>query len=94
MTQLAELIRTKQVTSVELTEMYLARMKRLNRKLLCAVTITEDFAMRQARQADQEIAAGHYRGPLHGIPWGVKDLYAAKGYPTTWGAAPFKNRDH
>ena len=91
-TQLAELIRTKQVTSVELTEMYLARLKRLNAKLLCAVTITEDLAMRQARQADQDIAAGHYRGPLHGIPWGVKDLYAAKGYPTTWGAAPFKNR--
>jgi len=91
-TQLAELIRTKLATSVELTEMYLARLKRLNPKLLCAVTITEDLAMRQARQADQEIAAGHYRGPLHGIPWGVKDLYAAKGYPTTWGAAPFKNR--
>ena len=91
-TQLAELIRTKQVKSVELTEMYLARMKRLNPKLLCAVTITEDLAMRQARQADQEIAAGHYRGALHGIPWGAKDLYAAKGYPTTWGAAPFKNR--
>ena len=91
-TQLAELIRTKQATSVELAGMYLARLKRLNQKLLCAVTITEDLAMRQARQADQEIAAGHYRGPLHGIPWGVKDLYAAKGYPTTWGAAPFKNR--
>jgi len=91
-TQLAQLIRIKQVKSVELTEMYLARMKRLNPKLLCAITITEDLAMRQARQADQEIAAGHYRGPLHGIPWGVKDLYAAKGYPTTWGAAPFKNR--
>ncbi len=91
-TQLAELIRTKQATSVELTEMYLARMKRLNEKLLCAITITEELAMRQARQADQEIAAGHYRGPLHGIPWGAKDLYAAKGYRTTWGAAPYKNR--
>jgi Asp-tRNA(Asn)/Glu-tRNA(Gln) amidotransferase A subunit family amidase len=91
-TQLAELIRSKQVKSVEVTEMYLARLKRLNEKLLCAITITEDLAMRQARQADQEIAAGHYRGPLHGIPWGAKDLYAAKGYPTTWGAAPFKNR--
>ncbi len=90
--QLAELIRTKQVTSVELTEMYLARLKRLNAKLLCAVTITEDLAIRQAKQADQDIAGGNYRGPLHGIPWGVKDLYAAKGYPTTWGAAPFKNR--
>ena len=91
-TQLAELIRTRQVTSVELTEMYLGRIKRLNRKLLCVVTITEDLAMRQAREADKEIAAGRYRGPLHGIPWGVKDLAAAKGYPTTWGAAPFKSR--
>ncbi len=91
-TQLAELIRTKQAKSSELTEMYLARLKRLNPELKCAVTITEDLAMRQAKQADQEIAAGRYRGPLHGIPWGVKDLYAAKGYPTTWGAAPFKDR--
>jgi Asp-tRNA(Asn)/Glu-tRNA(Gln) amidotransferase A subunit family amidase len=91
-TQLAELIRTKQVTSVELTEMYLGRITRLNPKLLCVVTVTEDLAMRQARDADKEIAAGRYRGPLHGIPWGVKDLAAARGYPTTWGAAPFKSR--
>jgi Asp-tRNA(Asn)/Glu-tRNA(Gln) amidotransferase A subunit family amidase len=91
-TQLAELIRTRQVSSVELTEMYLGRIKRLNPKLLCVVTVTEDLAMRQARDADKEIAAGRYRGPLHGIPWGVKDLAAAKGYPTTWGAAPFKSR--
>ncbi|MGA8222805.1 MAG: amidase [Candidatus Acidiferrales bacterium] len=91
-TQLAELIRTKQVSSVELTQMYLARIKRYNPKLLCVVTITEDLAMRQARDADSEIAAGRYRGPLHGIPWGVKDLAAVKHYPTTWGAAPFKNR--
>ena len=91
-TQLAELVRSKQVSSVELTEMYLARIKRYNPKLLCVVTITEDLAMRQAREADSEIAAGRYRGPLHGIPWGVKDLAAVKGYPTTWGAAPFKNR--
>jgi Asp-tRNA(Asn)/Glu-tRNA(Gln) amidotransferase A subunit family amidase len=91
-TQLAELIRTKQVTSVELTEMYLARLKKHNAKLLCAVTITEDLAMRQARDADNEIAGGRYRGPLHGIPWGIKDLASAKDYPTTWGAAPFKER--
>jgi len=90
--QLAELVRSKQVSSVELTEMYLARIKRYNPKLLCVVTVTEDLAMRQAREADSEIAAGRYRGPLHGIPWGVKDLAAVKGYPTTWGAAPFKNR--
>ena len=91
-TQLSELIRTKQVTSLELTQMYLSRLKKYNPKLLCAVTVTEDLALRQAREADGEIAANHYRGPLHGIPWGVKDLAAAKGYPTTWGAAPFKNR--
>lgn len=91
-TQLAELVRTKQVSSVELTQMYLARIKRYNPKLLCVVTITEELALRQAREADAEIAAGRYRGPLHGIPWGVKDLAAVKGYPTTWGAAPFKNR--
>src|SRR3984893_7879918 len=92
MTQLAELIRTRQMSSVELTEMYLGRIKRLNPKLLCVVTVTEDLAMRQAREADKEIAAGRYRGPLHGIPWGVKDIIAAKDYPTTWGAAPFKTR--
>lgn len=91
-TRLSELIRTKQVTSVELTEMYLARLKKYNPQLLCAVTITDDLAMRQARAADEEIAAGRYRGPLHGIPWGIKDLASVKGYPTTWGAAPFKHR--
>jgi len=91
-TQLAELLRMRQVTSVELTEMYLARIRRYNPKLKCVVTLTDDLALRQARQADQEIASGHYRGPLHGIPYGVKDLFAVKGYPTTWGAAPFKDR--
>lgn len=91
-TRLSELIRTKQVTSVELTEMYLARLKKYNPQLLCAVTITDDLAMRQARAADEEIAAGRYRGPLHGIPWGIKDLASVKVYPTTWGAAPFKHR--
>jgi Asp-tRNA(Asn)/Glu-tRNA(Gln) amidotransferase A subunit family amidase len=91
-TQLAELVRTKQVTSVELTEMYLSRLKKNNPKLLCAVTITDDLAMRQARDADREIATGRYRGPLHGIPWGIKDLAAVKDYPTTWGAGPFEER--
>jgi len=91
-TKLAELIRTKQVSAAELTEMYLDRLKRHNPRLLCAVTITGDLARRQAREADQEISAGRYRGPLHGIPCGVKDLLTAKGYPTTWGAAPFKSR--
>ncbi len=91
-TQLAELVRKRQVSSAELTEIYLARLKKYNPKLLCAVTLTENLAMREAREVDKEIAAGRYRGPLHGIPYGVKDLAAAKGYPTTWGAAPFKNR--
>jgi Asp-tRNA(Asn)/Glu-tRNA(Gln) amidotransferase A subunit family amidase len=90
--QLGELIRTKQVSSVELTEMYLARLKRYNPELFCAVTITEELGLRQAREADREISAGKYRGPLHGIPYGVKDLASAKGYPVTWGAAPFKDR--
>jgi Asp-tRNA(Asn)/Glu-tRNA(Gln) amidotransferase A subunit family amidase len=91
-TQLAELIRTKQATSLELTQMYLARIKRYNSKLLCVVTITEDLALQQAREADKEIAVGHYRGALHGIPYGVKDIGSVKGYPTTWGATPFKDR--
>jgi Asp-tRNA(Asn)/Glu-tRNA(Gln) amidotransferase A subunit family amidase len=91
-TSLSELVRTRQVTSVELTEMYLARARRYNPKLKCFVTITDDLALREARRADQEIAAGKYRGPLHGIPYGIKDLFAVKGYPTTWGAAPFKDR--
>src|SRR5260370_17379911 len=91
-TQLAELIRTKQMSSVELTEMYLSRLKKYNPKLLCAVNITEELAMRQAPEADREIASARYRSPFHRIPYGVKDLAAAKGYPVTWGAAPFKNR--
>jgi hypothetical protein len=90
--QLAALIRTRQATAVELTEMYLGRLKRYDPSLKCVVTLTEDLAMRQARDADREIAAGRYRGPLHGIPWGVKDLCSVKSYPTTWGAAPFKSR--
>ena len=91
-THLAELIRTKQITSVELTEIYLDRLKRYGPTLNCVVNLTEERARRQAREADKEISAGRYRGPLHGIPWGVKDLFATKGYPTTWGAAPFRNR--
>ena len=91
-TQLAELIRTRQVTSVELTEMYLERLKRYGPVLECVVTLTEDLAMQQARRADEEIQQGRYRGPLHGIPWGAKDLLATKGYKTTWGAMPFKDQ--
>src|SRR6185436_4882107 len=91
-TELAQLIKSRQVKSVELTAMYLERLKRLNPRLNCVVTFTDELARRQAAQADREIAAGRYRGPLHGIPWGVKDLFAAIGYPTTWGVSPYKDR--
>ncbi len=90
MRELAELVRTKKVKSVELTKMYLARLKRLDAKLHCVITLTEERALQQAITADVEIAAGKYRGPLHGIPWGAKDLLAVKGYPTTWGAAGYE----
>ncbi|MBC7897515.1 MAG: amidase, partial [Cytophagaceae bacterium] len=92
LTHLSELVRTRRVRSVELTEMYLARLKRLNPTLNCVVTFTDELAMQQARQADTEIAAGRYRGPLHGIPWGAKDIIAVKGYPTTWGSGAFKDQ--
>jgi Asp-tRNA(Asn)/Glu-tRNA(Gln) amidotransferase A subunit family amidase len=72
--------------------MYLERLKRLDPSLLAVVTLTEERALREAERADQEIAAGRYRGPLHGIPWGAKDLLAAKGYRTTWGSVPFKDQ--
>ncbi len=91
-TQLADLIRTRQVSSVELTEIYIERLKRYGRTLECVITLTDDLAMRQAKRADEEIAHGHYRGPLHGIPWGAKDLLATRGIPTTWGALPFKDQ--
>ncbi len=90
--QLARLVQTSQVTSVELTKMYLARLKRYDPQLHCVITLTEERALAQAKQADEEMADGRYRGPLHGIPWGAKDLLAVKGYPTTWGAAPFKEQ--
>ena len=91
-TELSALIRSRAVSSTELTKLYLARLKRFNGLLKCVVTFTEDLALKQAAQADQEIASGTYRGPLHGIPWGAKDLIAYPGYPTTWGATPFKDR--
>jgi Asp-tRNA(Asn)/Glu-tRNA(Gln) amidotransferase A subunit family amidase len=90
--QLAELVKSKQVSSVALTEMYLERLKRYNSKLLFYVNLTEDRAKTQAAAADKEIAAGKYRGLLHGIPWGAKDLVAVKGYPTTWGAGGFEHQ--
>ena len=90
--QLGELIRTGRVTSTELTRMYLARLRRHGPQLECVITLTEELALEQARQLDEEIAAGNYRGPLHGIPYGAKDLLAVKGYPTTWGAAPYREQ--
>ena len=92
MITLSHLVRTKQVSSRELTQLYLKRLKQYDPALLCVVSYTEDLAMKQAEQADAEIARGHYRGPLHGIPWGAKDLISYPGYKTTWGAGPFKEQ--
>lgn len=91
-TELAELVRRRKVTSLQLTEMYVARLKRYDPVLKCVITMTEDRALKQARAADAEIARGRYRGPLHGIPWGAKDLLAVRGYKTTWGAGPYKEQ--
>ena len=90
--ELAELVRTKKVSSVALTEMYLGRLKKYDPTLKFVVTLTEERALAQAKKADAEIAAGKYRGPLHGLPWGAKDLLATKGYRTTWGAGGFENQ--
>jgi Asp-tRNA(Asn)/Glu-tRNA(Gln) amidotransferase A subunit family amidase len=89
---LAELMRTGQVTSMELTKLYLQRLKKYDAHLHCVVTLTEDLALKQAQRADKEIAAGKYRGPLHGIPWGAKDLIAYPPYKTSWGAPYFKDQ--
>ena len=91
-TELAPLIKSKQITSVELTTMYLARLKRFSPKLNCVITLTEALALEQAHKADDEIRHGHYRGPLHGIPYGAKDLFNTKGILTTWGAEPFQTQ--
>ena len=84
--ELGAMIRTRRITSEELTRMYLERLKKYGPRLECVITVTESLAIAQARRADQDIARGYYRGPLHGIPYGAKDLLAVKGYPTTWGA--------
>ena len=90
--QLAALIKNKKISSVELTRFYIDRIKKFGDTLQCLISLTEDFAMQQATAADAEIAAGKYRGLLHGIPYGLKDLFAVKGTKTTWGAAPYKNQ--
>ena len=90
--QLAVLLRSGQVTSRELTEFYLERLRVHDPTLHCVITLTEERALRKADEMDAELAAGNYRGPLHGIPYGAKDLLAAKGYPTSWGAAPYKDQ--
>ena len=90
--ELASLIRARKVSCVELARMYLARLKRLDQKLLCVISLTEERALEQAALLDEELAAGHWRGPLHGIPYGAKDLFAVRGYRTTWGARPYQEQ--
>jgi Asp-tRNA(Asn)/Glu-tRNA(Gln) amidotransferase A subunit family amidase len=91
-THLSRWIEQRQLTSERLTNIYLQRVERFNPKLRCVITVTRDLALAQAKRADAEIAAGKYRGPLHGIPWGGKDLLDTAGIPTTYGAEPFRNR--
>jgi Asp-tRNA(Asn)/Glu-tRNA(Gln) amidotransferase A subunit family amidase len=91
-TAIAPLIQRKEISSTDLTKMYLDRLKKYGPRLNCVVTLTEDLALAQAAQADKEIRAGRYKGPLHGIPWGAKDLFATKGIRTTWGAGPFQDQ--
>jgi len=90
--RLSALLKSQRITSTQLTDIYLERIKRLNPTLLCAVTIMEPQARAEAAKADEEIRAGRYRGPLHGLPYGVKDLFSTRGVPTTWGAKDFENR--
>jgi Asp-tRNA(Asn)/Glu-tRNA(Gln) amidotransferase A subunit family amidase len=92
LTSLAGLLESRQVSSLDLTQMYLDRLKKYGPKLECVITLTEQLALEQARRADDEIARGDYRGPLHGIPYGAKDLLAVGGYKTTWGAEPYKDQ--
>ncbi len=90
--QLSRWIESKAITSERLTGIYLERLERFNKELNCVITLTREHALRQARAADKEIAAGKWRGPLHGIPWGAKDLLDTAGIKTTWGAEPFRDR--
>jgi Asp-tRNA(Asn)/Glu-tRNA(Gln) amidotransferase A subunit family amidase len=91
-TELAALVRSRKVTSLALTRMYLARLKKYDPVLQCVVTLCEERALAQAAAMDAELARGKYRGPLHGIPWGAKDLLSVKGYPTTWGTPPYRTQ--
>lgn len=91
-TDLSHLIRTQKISSMKLTKIYLDRLKKYGPRLECVITLTEELALIQAKRADEEIAQGHYRGPLHGIPWGAKDLLATKGIRTTWGAKPYQDQ--
>src|SRR5213075_1040099 len=91
-TKLSRWIEKRQLTSTRLTQIYLKRLEEFDPKLRCVITLTRELALAQAKKADEEIAAGHYRGPLHGIPWGGKDLLDTAGIPTTYGAEPFRNR--
>lgn len=90
--KLAVLIKNQQITSTELTKLYLERLKKYGDTLQCVITLTEDLALKQAQKADEEIKSGKYRGSLHGIPYGAKDLLAVEGYKTTWGAMPYKEQ--
>ena len=90
--QLSRWIEHRQLTSQRLTQIYLERLQRFDPRLKCVITLTADLAHAQAKQADEEITAGRYRGPLHGIPWGAKDLLDTQGIRTTYGAEPFKDR--
>lgn len=90
--ELASLIKTQKISSLKLTEFFLERLKKYGPVLECTITITEELALAQAKKLDEELANGHYRGILHGIPYGVKDLMSVKGYPTTWGSEPYKNQ--
>ncbi len=90
--ELAALLKTKKISSTELTKFFIERIKKYGDSLQCVISLTETIAMAQAAQADAEIAAGKYKGPLHGIPYGLKDLFAVKGTKTTWGAAPYKDQ--
>ncbi len=92
MAELSVLIRTGKISSLELTEFFLDRLQKYSDTLECLVTLTPEVALEQARKADEEISRGVYRGPLHGIPYGIKDLFAYPGYPTSWGAMPFKEQ--